>query len=315
MGDYPVKVNLTSSDRIRARFLALDRLDFTSVAWFRYDFATEALGALMNRLAIAPDTILVSQQFLETHHLNIGDQISLLISINTELGVATSFTIAGTYNYFPTVYEDQRTTIIGNLDYLSSFLGVTVPHNIWLGLQEGADGKAILQSIRSTGIETSRENDAQQLITEALAQMERVGVFGTLSIGFLAAAVMATLGLLIYSYASLQERLYRFTVLRAVGLFRSQIIGQVILEYSFLTTYGATAGALIGAVASELVIPFFRVTGEKGIPLPPLIPIIVQDGISSLAITFALFIILMEVVVIVLALYQHIFGMLRGHWG
>ena len=315
VGDYSARGDMAGSGRVRGRFVAVDRLTLPQVAWFRYDFAQEDLGSLMNRLALAPDAILVSQAFLEANHLNIGDQITLQISINVELGVSSSFTIVGTYEYFPTVFEDERITFIGNLAYLSSFLGVTVPHNIWLRAAESAPGEDIRTGVESLGIISTKERDARQMITDELAKMERVGVFGTLSVGFFAATIMATLGLLIYSYASLQDRLYRFTVLRAVGLFRSQIVGQVILEYSFLIAYGAIVGALVGILSSELFIPFFRITGEEGIPLPPLIPVIVEEGISGLVVVFALFIIVMEVIVIVLALYSRLFGMLRGHWG
>ena len=50
--------------------------------------------------------------------------------------------------------------------------------------------------------------------------MERVGIFGTLTVGFLASAAMAILGLLLYSYASLRDRVYRFSVLHAANKLR-----------------------------------------------------------------------------------------------
>ena len=312
VGDYSVKINVTGRNDVRGRFLAIDRLDFPSVAWFRHDFADESLGALMNRLALFPDGILVSQQFLNENHLQIGDKISLLVAVNSELGITSSFTVAGTYKYFPTVYEEDKVTLVGNLEYLSTSVGVTVPHHIWLRVQEDTDGRAVLKAVPRMGVETTLQKDARALIAEEQAKMERVGVFGTLSVGFLATVTIAVMGLLIYSYASLQERLYRLTVLRAVGLMRRQIIGQVALEYTFLTAYGAAAGVLIGMVASELFVPFFRVTGEKGIPLPPLLPVIAQEEVGRLVLTFAGIIVLMEVVVIIKALSHH-FGMLRGH--
>ena len=146
--------------------------------------------------------------------------------------------------------------------------------------------------------------------------MERVGVFGTLSVSFLAAATMAALGLLTYSYASLQERLYHFAMLRAMGLRRRQIVGQVFLEYAFLTAYGALAGVFIGSWAASLFVPLFRVTGEKGLPLPPLLPVIVQEEIFPLAVAFAGILILLELVVLGSALYRRLFGLLRlGHQG
>jgi putative ABC transport system permease protein len=145
--------------------------------------------------------------------------------------------------------------------------------------------------------------------------LERVGVFGTLSVGFLAAVVMAVMALLIYTYASLQERLHRFTILRAVGLQRRQIMGQVVLEYAFLTGYGTLMGAFIGMTASNLFVPLFRVTGEEGVPLPPLIPLIAQDKVMYLIAVFVGLIVLMEVVVVLNALSKRAFSMLRGVWG
>ena len=38
-------------------------------------------------------------------------------------------------------------------------------------------------------------------------------------------------------------------------------------------------GALIGNAASELFIPFFRFTGEQGVPLPPLLPVFAEQQV------------------------------------
>ena len=153
------------------------------------------------------------------------------------------------------------------------------------------------------------------MIEDEKAQTERVGIFGTLSVSFLAAATMAAIGLLMNSYASLQERLYRFAIWRAIGLMRRQIIGQVILEYTLLTACGALAGAVIGIKAAEFFVPFFRVTGEQGIPLPPLLPLIAQQDIRQLALIFVSIMLLLEVIVIARALSWRHFAMLKGRGG
>ena len=132
--------------------------------------------------------------------------------------------------------------------------------------------------------------------------MERVGIFGTLTVGFLASATMAILGLLLYSYASLRDRMYRFSVLHAVGLLHRQIVTQVVREYTFLAAFGALAGALIGMLASQFFVPYFRVTGEKGIPLPPLIPPTSDQSMANLAIIFTMIIVAAEVSTITSAL-------------
>ena len=144
--------------------------------------------------------------------------------------------------------------------------------------------------------------------------MERVGVFGTLSVGFIAATFMAALGLLTYSYASMNERLYLFSVMRSIGLNRGQVVGQVALEYTVLTAYGAIAGVVAGSTVATMFIPLFRITGDLGTALPPLLPILARDEIFPLAIAFAGVMIVLEIVVISSALYQRLFSALRlGH--
>ncbi len=310
VGDYNSQIRL-SNTRIRSRFLAIDRLDFPSVAWFRGDFARESLGGLMNRLASSPDNILVSQRFLEAHTLTIGDRVSMLVLTDVGTSVDALFTIAGTYTYFPTVY-DEDVTVVGNLDYLFSFFGVSMPHNIWLRLEPGADSNVILDEIPAeTRVGTIRTLNVNAMMKVEQAKMERVGVFGTLSVSFLMSALMAALGLLTYSYASLHERMFQFSVLRAVGMRRVQLVVQVLLEYATLTAYGAIVGVLLGSLAAELFVPLFRVSGEAQMPLPPLLPVVAHDEILPLVLAFAGIMLALELVVLSSALYQRIFVALR----
>lgn len=310
VGNYTAEIRLPNR-RLRGRFMAIDRLDFPQVAWFRGDFSAESLGGLMNRLAASPENVLVSQRFFDENALQIGDRISLLVLTDIGMSVDSLFTVAGAYTYFPTIYEEDL-VVIGNLDYLFSFYGVSMPHNIWLRLDADANSRAVLSAIpQQTRVDAIRVfNVAEQAIHEQ-AQMERVGVFGTLSVSFLMSALMAALGLLTYSYASLHERLFQFSVLRAVGMPKITLAGQVLLEYATLTAYGAVAGVLIGSLAAELFVPLFRVSGEAQMPLPPLLPVIAHNEILPLVLGFATTMILLELMVLSSALYQRIFVALR----
>jgi putative ABC transport system permease protein len=269
----------------------------------------------MNQLAITQDGILVPEVLLTEGNLAVGDPIDVRISIDPTFEIRSDFTIAGSYRYFPTVYEEGGLTFIGNLDHLETIVGIVLPHDIWIKLKPGADRNEIREQITpKLSIVATRLNDTRSIITEEQAKMERVGIFGTLSIGFLAAAGMAVLGLLIYSYASLQERTYSFAVMNAVGLSPRQITRQVMIEFSFLALFGAAAGALIGIYASQLFIPFFRFTGETGIPLPPLIPILgVEEG-RNLAIIFAAVVLITEILTISSTLRQQLAFIVKRSW-
>jgi putative ABC transport system permease protein len=269
----------------------------------------------MNELATAPESVLVTQQFLTDHQLAVGDQFTMRVAVSDDYHYIGTFRIAGVYRYFPTVQPDEM-TVIGNLEHLFTEAGAEFSHQIWLRVADGTDGKALFQAVTTKGIEASQQRDAHAVLAEEQAKMERVGIFGTLSVGFLAAAVMAMLALLVHSYASLQERLYQFGVMRAIGLMHRQVIGQVALEYSVLTAYGALVGAAIGLITAEWFAPFFRIPDAAGAPPPPLIPLIQQDATLRFALTFAGLMILVELGVLMRALSSRLFDALRmGHQG
>ena len=102
-------------------------------------------------------------------------------------------------------------------------------------------------------------------------------------------------------------------MLLAVGVSRTQIVAQVVLEYTFLTLFGVAAGALIGIGATILFVPFFRFAGENGvIPLPPLVPVIDWQGIQILTVTFSVVIIVVELITITLSIRNRIGQLLKG---
>jgi putative ABC transport system permease protein len=295
VGNYPSRIAVGGGEEILARFMAIDRVDFPLVAWWRADLAPEPLGGLMNRLALAPDGILVSRAFLTGNALQIGDPVSIQVDANEIFKTRSLFTIVGVFDYFPTVYEEQRISVIGNLDQLTALFGFIPNHDLWLKIEPSASETDIHKAMPGAmNLIPGAGRDARVLIADERGQMERVGIFGTLTVSFLASASMAILGLLLYSYASLQDRMYRFSVLHAVGLLRRQIVTQVVMEYTFLATFGALAGAFVGMAASQLFVPYFRVTGERGIPLPPLIPLTSDQSTLNLAVIFTAIIVIAE---------------------
>lgn len=315
VGDYPVRIPSPNSGEIKGRMLALDRVNFTNVAWFRSDFADEPLGALMNRLAAAPENVLVTREFLAALALRVGDQFNMSVRLADGIAYSGAFRVAGLYRHFPTVEVDEA-VVIGNLEHLYTQSGAEFEHYIWLRTQQSANSKELFRQVATKGVEPTRPRDARATIVTDQAKMERVGIFGTLSVGFLASTVMAMLALLVHNYASLQERLYQFGVMRAIGLWRGQVIVQVVLEYGMLTLYGAVVGATIGLYTAQIFAPFFRIPEGAGAPLPPLLPIIAEDATTTLGLIFAGLMILSELLVMMRALTMRLFSTLRmGHQG
>jgi ABC-type antimicrobial peptide transport system permease subunit len=143
------------------------------------------------------------------------------------------------------------------------------------------------------------------------ARAERVGTLGTLTIGFLAAAAFSGIGLLIYNYASLQERLFRFTILRAVGLSLGQIVAQVALEYVVLMAYGIVGGAVVGAAGSQLFIPFFQAADQNVLRPPSMVPFVAWTEIVRISGAFMIALVVAQAGVIGAALHKGVFQALR----
>jgi ABC-type antimicrobial peptide transport system permease subunit len=134
---------------------------------------------------------------------------------------------------------------------------------------------------------------------------------GTLTVGFIAAAVFAAIGLLIYNYASLQERLFRFSILRSIGISRPQVVAQVAVEYVILMVYGVAVGAGIAVWTSRLFIPYFQAANENILRPPRMLPIVAWRDIGLICAAFAFALILAQTLMLLGALRRGVFQTLR----
>ena len=332
-----LEIDLGGGNKVGGHFLGVDRLDLPGAAWWRDDFAAEPLGGLMNRLAASSDGVLVDQRILDLSGLQVGDSFPVTVAVTYNLKTEATFTIVGTYDYFPTIYTvpgavqpgaDARdlaaslssakrqipdVTLIGNLENLNNLFGFNVPISYWLKLQPGTDPLEVQTEVARVGnLKLAEVGDTLTTLAEEQGKMERVGIFGTLSVGFLATGLMAIIGLLLYSYASLRERVYHLAMLLAMGVERAQIVSQVVLEYAFLAVFGVTAGAGVGILASQLFVPFFRYTTDNGlVALPPIVPIIAWGQVWTLVAVFTGIVVTAEIVTITLAIRQRLAQLLK----
>ena len=91
---------------------------------------------------------------------------------------------------------------------------------------------------------------------------------GALLAGFAAALAFAAVGFTVNLVIGSRERLSEFSVLRAIGLSRRQIMGMLLIEQTFLVGLGLVIGLLIGVGVSALVVPLVVIspTAEATIP-------------------------------------------------
>jgi len=340
-GKYRATIPVSPSKLDRGWFMAVDRQTFPSAAYYRDDLSQDSLGELMNRLGAQPNGVLVSESLLARTGMMVGDTMRTVVSTDGSNSVPLDLVIVGTYRYFPTVYLREATvapdggerdsntpgvtttadtvpvdaeldTVVGNLDYLMSMGGGVATYNMWLRADRTTNPSALRRAIAEVVPYTDEYQDVWTLTEEEAARKERVGVYGVLTSGFAASLVLAAMGLLIQHRRALEDRLWRFAALRALGVSKRQVWAQVQLEYFAVLLMGLSAGGAIGVAAARVFVPFFRVTTSDGtLPLPPLQATVNGSSALILAGAFALVQVLIQVGLSRQALRSELFQVLR----
>jgi putative ABC transport system permease protein len=125
-------------------------------------------------------------------------------------------------------------------------------------------------------------------ITTAQLRPERQGLFGLLSVGFTALALLTVLGFLLYALFSFRRRFIELGMLRAIGLSAWQMMIFLSAELAFLLTVGLAAGTGLGVWISNLFIPFLQI-GEKQIAhIPPYLVQVDWSRVFQIYILFGL---------------------------
>ncbi len=246
------------------QLIAIDAHEFHDVMKpaFRSDYARQSFGALMNALTDPANGILVQQTFLNDNRLKIGDPLILEI-LTTEGRVPITYTVTGTYNYFPTLQpSEDKNVFIADIVYTFEKMGKAVPYDVLLSTQPDYSGSAIGDAARRLGFLVTEVDDARAIILEAQQTPERQGLFGVLTAGFFAAIVLTTVGFVLYALLSFRRRAVELGVLRTLGLSAGQMALYLIIALVSLVVVGAVTGSAAGVLASRLFIPFFQTDGQ-----------------------------------------------------
>ena len=280
IGEFPVSTRV-GSRLVSGRLFGIDRNHFPEVAYFRRDFADASLGALMNALAVEYGGVIVSQSMLDTLGLQVGDSIALsgLVSASN---ATFDFQIVGAMEYFPTVYPEDGEFFVANLNYIFSLLGHEVPYRVWLATEEAIDPEQLTNSLDDLGYRILSIEDAHSELAEEQARPARVGLFGFLSVGFIAVAMLSVLALVIYSALSFRQRFIQLGILRAMGLSTSQLVFSLGGEQVMVTTAGIAAGSYLGLLSSYLFIPFYQIGYDEADLIPPFVVQIAWDDVAQL---------------------------------
>ena len=220
------------------------------------------------------------------HALGIGDTFRLSVRA---YGQATEMDVEviGAFDMFPTWYpEEDGPLFVGNLDYFFEQVGWQIPYDVWLSTDDGVDFAGIEEGVRDLRLRVLNWKAPPMDIAEEQRRPERQGLFGVLSVGFVAAALLTVMGFLLYAFFSFRRRFIEMGVLRAIGLSASQMTAFLAWELACLILVGLVAGTGLGAWVSELFIPYLQVGSGPSAQIPPFV---VQIAWSAIFRIYALF--------------------------
>lgn len=310
LGDFEARIQ-AQGNWVDATFVGVDRVDFPKVAYWRRDFAPASLGALMNALAVAPDGVLLQSQFMRENSIREGDSIVIRISSYGQRS-ETTVKVVGRINYFPTWYPDSEGPIIvGNLDFAFEQLGGTYPYDVIVSNEAGMDYEAMTTELRQMDLSVLNYRSSRQSIAEEQQLPQRQGMFGVLSVGFLAAALLTVLGFLLYALFSFRRRFIELGTLRAIGLSPIQMTTFLAWELIFLIVLGLGAGTLLGTVMSRVYIPYLQVGADETATTPPFVVEIAWDAIMRIYGLFGILFVVALTVLAVLLMRMKIFQAIK----
>jgi putative ABC transport system permease protein len=201
---------------------------------------------------------------------------------------------------------------VTNLEYLQSQGGGLLPYGIWMRTDPNIEASKLVQGItRQSKVIPERVVNLRQILAKDAGRLERVGVFGMLSICFLAGTVLAVFGLLVHNAASLRRRSLRFAVLQALGLARINVLLTVFTEYLGVMLYSIITGVALGIVGAYIYVPYFQLTDEAKVPVPPYLPMIDQQRAGIIALVMGLALVAVEAMVLWRLLRIRLFETLR----
>jgi putative ABC transport system permease protein len=248
---------------VTGQLIGLDRIGFGRVAFWRRDFADRSLGTLMNALAASPDSVLLPEAVMQAQSLSVGDSVRITITL-PDGSVTVPFRVAGSFRLWPGWFPDEandqtKSVFVGNMDYITEEVGMQLPYRVWIKLKPDASPAKVLEAINELGVLVLRADYTDDLVGFEQARPERQGLFGVLSVGFAAAALLTVVGFFLHIVFSLRRRYIELGVLAAIGLGKRQIATLLGWEMLLLLGAGAMAGTLLGTAASRLYIPFLQI--------------------------------------------------------
>lgn len=309
VAEFEAQVQLQGDWRA-VQYRGVDRLDFPQVSFWRRDFAPATLGSLMNSLALESNGVLMNRDFMRRNTIRVGDIVGMRF-VRYGLRAEADMIVLGELNFFPGWYPDEGPIVVGNLDHLFELMGGQFPYDVLVSTVPGTDFEKVQRELYTYDINVMNYYSARQDIAREQALPQRQGLFGVLSVGFIASGILTILGFLLYTLFSFRRRFIELGTLRAIGLSSGQMTVFLAWELAFLIGVGIGVGTLLGTFMSDAFIPYLQVGTTPEATTPPYIVGIAWAAVSRVYALFGMLFVTALVALIISLLRMRIFQAIK----
>ena len=267
-------VSLKAGTLRNVRVMGIDTKEFGEAAWFDDTLMHPHWYNYLNALGQKSRAVLVSSNFKE-YGYKLNDSIYFYADGKNMLGV-----IYGFVDYWPgysrlkytkdadgVFKEIEQYMIVANLSQMQETWGIR-PYQIWM--KTGEDSSAIyrLQQEKELVFTEFHDTNADYVAHKNDAVLQ--GTNGILTVGFITALALCTVGFLIYWITSVRQRELQFGIFRAMGMSMREIVVMLLNEHIFISGASILSGVLVGRLTAFLFMPLIQIaysSAENALPL------------------------------------------------
>jgi hypothetical protein len=227
-----------------------------------------ALGVRLWDQPVVPEVlqVLASRSFMDALGAQVGDEINA-----TVLTRPFRAQIAGVVERLPPDDPSEPFLVVDwpTMAIRELMLAGDAPDasEWWIATDPGREAD-VVAAIDPAAIGASAVTGRESLAGRLGSNPFGVGVLGALLIGVLTVTIIGTIGFVVSTLASIEERLEEFSILEALGLSSRQLGAWMALESVLVVAISVVSGLVLGTVLAWIVLPSASMTADGSSPVP-----------------------------------------------
>lgn len=244
---------------------------------------------------------IISRSFADVRSAGIGD----ILTTDVE-GVRVRFEVKRIVTSFPTLFDDEESFLVADLELLKQKLNLeqagndVQPDEYWIAAGLGEDGEPItaeqiggqigdrnsVSRFTIPSITTGTVIDQQaRLSLVNLDPLVTTGWQALLAIAFAAVLIVSAAGYAVHARTSFMQRRSEMALLRTMGISRLQVVVFIAVEQVLVVLIAVVIGVFLGSQLGDTIFPFLAASGRVGGVAPPMV---VQFNPDELAFVFGI---------------------------